>query len=142
MKQTISIFYPPPPPKNRQETTTLAKNTTKIEWVSTGLSSLVADPTPFLSLSFFLFAMQHLKHLNGLSLAGRCLPDIVCCWDRVCPCLVPPSRSFALIRFLWFCKILVRRMLIITIKHLMRCCYYRLIMRGSRNFVRGSPTKI
>ena len=77
MKQTISTFYPPPSSQNRQKTTSLAKNTTKIEWVSTGLSSLVADPHA-LPQPFFLFAMQHLKHSNGISLAGRWLPDIVC----------------------------------------------------------------
>ena len=66
-----------PPTPNRKKTTTHAKekNTTNIEWVSTGLSSRFAPPPAFLS-SFF--AMQHLKHLNGISLVGRWLPDNVC----------------------------------------------------------------
>ena len=53
MKQTISTFYPPPPPKTVKKQKHLQKNTTKIEWVSTGLSSLVADPHP-LPQPFFL----------------------------------------------------------------------------------------
>ena len=99
------------------------------------------------NLPFFLFFYATSKTFEWHFAGG----PIVCCstlcagWDRVCPCLVPPSSSFALIRFLRFCKTLVRKMHIIihyTTKHLMRCCYYRLIMRGSRNFVRRSPTKL
>ena len=96
MKQTISTVYPPPPNRTKTTTTTHAKNTTKIEWVSTWLlAGRQLPPTPPPPPSFF--AMQHLKHLNGISLAGRWLLDIV---YRVCPCLVPASSSFALIRFL------------------------------------------
>ena len=40
-------------------------------------------------------------------------PTLCAGWDRVCPCLVPSSSSFALIRFLSFCKILVQKMHII-----------------------------
>ena len=82
MKQTISTLYPPPQTvKNNNNTCKKnKKNTKKIKWISTGLSSWSPTPHP-LPLPAFLssfFAMQHLKHLNGISLAGRWLPDIVC----------------------------------------------------------------
>ena len=78
MKQTISTIYPPPSHTNRKKRQQhMQKNTTKIEWVSTGLSS--RSPTPHPSPAFLssVFAMQHLKHLNVISLAGRWLPGIV-----------------------------------------------------------------
>ena len=45
MKQTISTVYPPPQNPTKT-TTTHAKNTTKIEWVPTGLSSRSPTPPP------------------------------------------------------------------------------------------------
>ena len=59
-----------PPPQTLQKQH-MQKNTTKIEWVSLRLSSRSPPPPSFL-------AMQHLKHLNGISLVGRWLLDIVC----------------------------------------------------------------
>ena len=48
MKQTISTIYPPPPKKTpyKNNNNTCKKNTTKIEWVSTGLSSWSPTPPP------------------------------------------------------------------------------------------------
>ena len=74
VKQTISTVYPPPN-HTKTTTTTHAQNTTKIEWVSTGLSSWATTPNPLPPPSFF--AIQHLKHFNGISLATRWLLDIV-----------------------------------------------------------------
>ena len=55
MKQTISTVYPPPPTKPyKNNNNTCTKNTTKIEWVSTGLSSWSPTPTPPPPPSFFL----------------------------------------------------------------------------------------
>ena len=74
MKQTISTVLPPPPPNRTKTTTTHAKNTTKIEWVSTGLSNQSPTPhTPPPLPSFF--AMQHLKtfdwHFAGGPMVAR-----------------------------------------------------------------------
>ena len=56
MKQTISTIYPPPPHTHTHKHT--------------------HTPSPAFLSSFI--AMQHLKHLNGISLADRWLLDIVC----------------------------------------------------------------
>ena len=87
MKQTISTINPPPPQKKkkkkRKKTTTTHAKEKKTPQTLNGFqrgSQAGPQPTPpptpaFLSSSF---AMQHLKHLNGTSLANRWLPDNVC----------------------------------------------------------------
>ena len=77
MKQTISTVYPPPPRNRTKTTTTHAKKHHK-NWMGfNGASSRLPTP-PHTPSPTFLFALQHLKHLNGISLAGRWLLDIVC----------------------------------------------------------------
>ena len=76
MKQTISTIYPPPPKKKKhvkkqQQHMQKKINTTNNEWVSTGLSSCPHPPPPPPAFLSSFFAMQHLKHLDGISLAGR-----------------------------------------------------------------------
>ena len=92
MKQTISIINPPQTVQKQQQQQHMQKTPQKIEWVSTGLSSRSPTPPPPTHthttppptlpspprLPFFCFAMQHLKHLNCISLASRWLLDIVC----------------------------------------------------------------
>ena len=145
MKQTMSTIYPHPKPyknNNNNNTCRSTKTPQKLNWFQRGsLAGRQSATSP--RLPFFLFfAMQHLKYLNGISLAIWWLPTLCAGWDRVCPCLVPPSSSFALIHFLRFGKnISKKNSQIYKTKQLMRCCYYRLNMRRSRNFVRRSPIK-
>ena len=86
----------------------MQKNTTNIEWVSTGLSS--RSPTPPSRLPFFLFCYATSKTF-WMAFRWRAdgCPTMCAGWDRIWPCLVPSSSSVALIRFLRFCKILVRK---------------------------------
>ena len=125
MKQTISTIYPPPPQTVKKQQHMQKKNTKKLNGFQRG--SQVGrhpppPPSPHPSPAFlsFYFAMQHLKYLNGISLGADGCPTLCAGWDRVCPCLVPSSSSLELIRFLRFCKILVRKMHI-TIQQNISC---------------------
>ena len=70
-----------------------------------------AGPQPPPPLPFFLFCYATSKTF-WMAFRWRAdgCPTMCAGWDRVCPCLVPSSSSVALIRFLRFCKILVRKM--------------------------------
>ena len=107
MKQTISTINPPPPPTviNNNNNTCKKKPPQTLNWFQRGSQ---AGPQPHPSrLPFFLFCYATSKTFFWRG--GGC-PTMCAGWDRVCPCLVPSSSSFALIRFLRFCKILVRKM--------------------------------
>ena len=77
MKQTISTIYPPPQTVNNNNNNTCKKNHHK-HWMgfNGALKPVPNPPSPAFLSSFF--AMQHLNILNGISLAGRWLPDNVC----------------------------------------------------------------
>ena len=73
MKQTIPTVYPPP--LTVQKRHMQKKRPQKLNGFHRGsLAGRQLPPPPPPSL----FAMQHLKHLNGISLVGRWLLDIVC----------------------------------------------------------------
>ena len=78
MKQTISTIYPLQTVKQQQQQQHMQKkNTTNIEWVSTGLSSR-SPPHPPPAFLSSVFAMQHLKHFEwhfagGPMVARQCV---------------------------------------------------------------------
>ena len=110
MKQTIPTVYPPPP--NRSKTTHAKKRPQKLNGFHQGsLAGRQLPPPP--TFPFCYATSKKFEWADGCS-------TLCAGWDRVCPCLVPPSSSFALIRFLRFCKTLVRKMhMNYTTKHLM-----------------------
>ena len=118
MKQTISIIYPPP---NRTKTTTTnaIKHHKKMNGFQCGSLTGRHPPTPPHTHTFLppSFLPVLLCNISNIQMTFRWRADgcsTLCAgWDRVCPCLVPPSSSFALKRFLMFCKTLVRKMRII-----------------------------
>ena len=88
MKKTISAVYPPPPPPpqavQKQQQHMQKRNPNKLNRCQRGsLAGRQPPPPPppltpppaFLSSGF---AMQYIKHLNGISLVGRWFLDIVC----------------------------------------------------------------
>ena len=112
MKQTISTINPPPPPqplKNNNNNTCKKKH--HKHWIGfNGALKPVPNPTPsHLPFFFFCYATSETFWMAFRWRADGC-PTMCASCDRVCPCLVPSSSSFALIRFLRFCKILVRKM--------------------------------
>ena len=87
MKPTISkVYLPPQTVQKQQHMQKKKKKKKKFNGFQRGSPLACRQPPPPLPrhttpLSVFLFsffAMPHLKHLNGISLAGRWLLDIVC----------------------------------------------------------------
>ena len=111
MKQTISTIYPPPPPNRKKQQQQHMQKKHHKHWMGfNGALKLVPNPPPSRLLFFlFCYATSKIFWMAFRWQADGC-PTLVAGWDRVCPCLVPSSSSVALIRFLRFCKILVRKM--------------------------------
>ena len=81
MKPTLSTVYPPPPQTvQKQQQQQHIKTPQKLSGFQRGsLAGRQSSSHAFLSSCF---AMQHLKYVNGISLAGRWLLGIVC-WLHV-----------------------------------------------------------
>ena len=119
MKQTISIIYPPPPQPYKNNNNKCNKTPQKLNGFQCGpLTGRHPPPPPhthtFPPPSFLPFLLCNISNIR-MTFRWRADGWSTLCagWDRVCPCLVPPSSSFALKRFLMFCKTLVRKMHII-----------------------------
>ena len=87
MKQTIStVYHPPQTVQQQQQQQHMQKETPqKLNGFQRGsLAGRHPPPPPpphthtVPRLPFFRFCYEHLKHLNGISLAGRWFLDIVC----------------------------------------------------------------